>query len=142
MESAAIPLLLITFETGYCLKGLFGTLVACIVNKQVQANSTFNLNDHKFKIKFVLQLACIGFSCNTIPTYIYIEVIPYSTDTLLSIGLCNFCNNIHRLIEDIKKACKRLNYSGTANYHRSFVCQCDQEKKTHPAQLKNDPIKG
>lgn len=24
----------------------------------------------------------------------------------------------------------------------SFVCQCDQKQKLHPAQLRNDPIKG
>ena len=51
--------------------------------------------------------------------------------------------DVRRLIEDnITKACKTLNYSDSANYYLSFVCQCDQKKKLHPAQLRKDPIEG
>ena len=143
-QSAAIPPLLITFKSGYCPKGLFGALVACIVNKQVQANCTLDLNESQIRrdeICFTVGLYQLRLRINS--THIYIELVSSSTDTLLSTGLCTFCNNIRRLIENnIIKACKMLNYSDNANYQLSFVCQCDQKQKLHPAQLRNDPIKG
>ena len=122
-QSAAIPPLLITFKSGYCPKGLFGALVACIVNKQVQANCTLDLNESQIRrdeICFTVGLYQLRLRIN--PTHIYIELVPSSTDTLLSTGLCTFCNNIRRLIEsNIIKACKMLNYSDNANYHHLYV---------------------
>ena len=142
MQSAAIPPLLITFKSGYCPKGLFGALVACLVNKQVQANCTLDLNEskiHRDQICFTVGRYQLLLRLN--PTYIYIEVIPPErTQTLLSTFLCTFCNNVRKLIEDnVTKACKTLNYSDSANYDLSFVCQCDQKKELHPAQLKEGP---
>ena len=142
-QSAMIPPLLITFKSGYCPKGLFGTLVACIANKQV-ANCTLSLDEseiHRDQICFMLGLRRLNLRIN--PAYIYIEVIPYSKDSALSTDLCNLCNNVCKFIQgNITEACKTLRYLNSANYGLSFKCQCSQEDKFHPAELRNDPVNG
>ena len=133
--------LMITFESGYCPKGLFGALVVCIANKQV-ANCTLNLDESEIcrdQICFIMGLHRLLLRIN--PTYIYIELI--GTDTAVSPNLCTLCNSVRKLIEDnITKACRKLRYSTNANYRLSSVCQCSQKEKLHPAELKQDPLKG
>ena len=136
-----VPPLLITFKSGYCPKGLFGVLVACIANKQV-ANCTLNLDEskiHRNQICFTMDQHSLLLRVN--PTYIYIEVIPYSPDTPLS-TLCTPCNRIRELIfESIKIACKALHYSDSIHYRLSFECPCNkysQQEKFHPAVLRDD----
>ena len=142
-QSPTIPPLLITFKSGYCPKGLFGTLVACIANKQV-ANCTLNLDEAKIyrdQICFMLGLRRLLLRFN--PTYIYIEVIPYSTDNSLTTDLCTLCNNVRKFIEvNITEACSKLHYSNSANYGLSFICQCSGEDMLHPAEFRPDPVSG
>ena len=143
-QSSTIPPLLITFRSGYCPKGIFGALVACIVNKQV-AMCTLNLDEsriHRDQICFRLGLYKLLFRIN--PTYIYIKVVPKSTSSFTEI--CTLCNHIRRFIEhNIMEACKTLRYSENANYGLSFVCQCDlhvDKEKLCPAEVRNDPVDG
>ena len=140
-RSTTIPPLLITFKSGYCPKGLFGALVACIANKQV-ANCTLHLDEskiHRDQICFTMDQHCLLLRVN--PTYIYIEVIPYSPNAPRS-TFCTICNSVRQLIlENIKIACKTLHYSNSANCCLSFECPCDehgQHKKFHPAVLRCD----
>ena len=135
------PPLLITFKSGYCPKGLFAALVACITNKQV-ANCNLNLDEskiHRDQICFTMDQHSLLLRVN--PTYIYIEVIPYNPDAPLS-TLCTICNGVRELIlENIKTACKTLHYSNNANCCLSFECPCDQygqRDKFHPAVLRCD----
>ena len=86
---------------------------------------------------------CTWFAQRINPTYIYIEFIPYRTDTALSTDLYNLCNNVRKSIEgNIAEACKTLHYSNSANYGLSFICQCSEEDILHPAELRNDPVNG
>ena len=140
-RSSTIPPLLITFKSGYCPKGLFGALVACIANKQV-ANCTLNLDEskiHRDQICFTMDQHSLLLRVN--PTYIYIEVIPYSHNAPLS-TLCTICNGVCKLIlGNIKTACKTLHYSNNANCCLSFECPCDrygQQEKFHAAVLRCD----
>ena len=141
-RSATIPPpLLITFKSGYCPKGLFGVLVACIANEQV-ANCKLNLDESKIyrdQICFTMDQHNLLLRVN--PIYIHIEVIPYSPDTSLS-SLCTTCNGVRKLIlENIKTACKTLHYLDNANCCLSFECPClqyDQQEKFHPAVLRSD----
>ena len=141
-KSATTAPLLITFRSGYCPKGLFGVLVACIVKKRV-ANCKLGLDEseiHRDQICFTLGLHRLLLRIN--PTYICIEVIPYKTDTLLSIDLCTLCNDVRKFIEDsIIEACKTLHYSNSANYGLSFICQCREKDIFHLAELK-DSVNG
>jgi len=148
-QSATIPPLLITFKSGYCPKGLFGTLIACIANKQVHTSCTLDLDEsqiHRDQVCFTV--GHYGLLLKIKPTYIYIEIVPDSTytDSSLSTGICTLCNSIRNLIEEnIAEACKTLCYSDCVNYSLSFVCHCalhSQEEEFHPAQLRNDPVKG
>ena len=145
-QSTTFPPLLITFKSGYCPKGLFGALVACIANKQV-ANCTLSLDESQIKRdQICFQIGLYRLLLRINPTYIYIEIIPNKTDTSLSTHLCNLCNGVRKLIEDnIIEACKTLRYSDNANYGLSFICLCDpcsQEVKLHPAELRGDPVNG
>ena len=136
---ATIPPLLITFKSGYCPKGLFGALVACIANKQV-ANCTLNLDEAKInrdQICFTMGQYNLLLRIN--PTYIYIEIIPDKPDRPLSI-LCTQCNSVRKLIlENIQIACKTLHYSDDASGRLSFECnQCGELENFHPAVLRED----
>ena len=144
-QSATIPPLLITFKSGYCPKGLFGSLVACIVNNKKQvANCKLSLDEseiHRDQICFRLGLHRLLLRID--PTYIYIEVIPHRTDTSLSTELCTLCSNVRKFIEDnITEVCKPLHYSNSANYGLSFICQCREDEIFHPAELRHDPVNG
>ena len=111
-QSSTIPPLLITFKSGYCPKGLFGSLVACIANKRV-ANCVLNLDESKIyrdQICFTMDKHTLLLRVN--PTYIYIEVVPYNPDTTPLSILCDICNGVRELIEEnIKIACQPLHYS-------------------------------
>ena len=138
-KSATIPPLLITFKSGYCPKGLFGALVARIVNKKVE-NCVLNLDESKiYRYQICFKMDKHNLLLRVNPAYIYIEVIPYSPDTPLS-TLCNICNGVCELIkESIKIACKMLHYSDNVNYSLSFECNdCDQQDTFHPAVLRED----
>ena len=136
---ATIPPLLITFKSGYCPKGLFGALVACIANKQV-ANCILNLDEAKInrdQICFTMGRYDLLLRVN--PTYIYIQIIPDKSDKPLS-TLCTQSNSVRKLIvENIRIACKTLHYSDDANGRLSFECnQCGELEKIHPAVLRED----
>ena len=138
IQSATIPPLLIMFKSGYCPKGLFGALVACITNKQV-AGCTLNLEEshiHQDQISFTMDHYSLHLRVH--PTFIYIEVIPSNPDTPLS-AFCTPCNSVRKLIlENLNKACKTLRYSDNAKCSVSFQCSCDQQQRFHPAVLRDD----
>ena len=133
-QPSPIPPLLITFKSGYCPKGLFGSLVACIANKQVE-NSTLDLDQSKInrdQICFAMGQCILLLRVKA--TCIYIEVSPCNPDVPLS----TLCNNVRKLIFDnIERACKALHYSLTPNKHYflSFEGWCDQCEKLHPVAL-------
>ena len=135
MQSSIIPPLLVTFKSGYCPKGLFGALVACIANKHV-SNCMISLEEskiHRDQICFKLGQHTLLLRSN--PAYVYIEVTPYSTNNSLSAELCTLCNSVRTFLEsNITKACKTLSYSDSAKYSLSFVCQCSQKEGFHPAE--------
>ena len=139
-QPAAIPPLLITFQSGYCPKGLFGALVACIANKQV-AKCALNLNEseiHRDQICFMMGLHKLLLRIN--PIYIYVQIIPANRDTILSTELCTLCNNVRELIKgNITEACKTLRYSSlNEDIKLSFRCQCSHKETFHPAELRED----
>ena len=132
--SATIPPLLITFKSGYCPKGLFGSLVACIANKQVE-NSTLDLDKskiHRDQICFAMGQCFLLLRVNA--SCIYIQIITCKPDA----PLLTLCNGVRKLIFDnIDQACKALHYSLTPNKHYflSFEGWCEQCKKRHPISL-------
>ena len=139
--SAIIPPLLIRFESGYCPKGLFGVLVACIVNKPVAG---YKLRLDKTDTCITRDAICFGIGQNELllkitPTYIYIEL--KTKDTSFLAKRSSLCNDIRKCIEYyIERACETLHYSCSTKYRLSFPCQCSQEEKFHPAELSKGHI--
>ena len=136
-QPAAIPPLLITFKSGYCPKGLFGSLVACIAR-----NPTLNLDKSSIcrdQICFAMNQCSLFLRVS--PTSIYFEI--NSGDTVKPLSV--LCNDFRRMIFDsIDQACKALHYSLTAHtdYFLSFEDWCDHCKKLHPLQtVLNDDLK-
>ena len=83
-QPAAIPPLLITFKSGYCPKGLFGSLVACIAR-----NPTLNLDKSSIcrdQICFAMNQCSLFLRVS--PTSIYLEINPGNSEKPLSV-LCN-----------------------------------------------------
>ena len=137
-QSDAIPPLLITFKSGYCPKGLFGSLVSCIANKRV-SNSTLDLDQSEIYRDQI----CFNMGegrrllLRVNPTFIYIEIIPCNSHESLS-TLSKLCNGVRKLIfENISEACKALHYSlkEDTDYFLSFEGRCNQCNKDHPVVL-------
>ena len=133
--STIIPPLLITFKSGYCPKGLFGALVACIANKEI-ASCTLSLDESEiYRNKICFRMGQDGLLLTMYPTYIHIEL--KRENPSFSVELCTLCNNVRELItKNIAEACNTLNYSNSANYKLSFACQRSQQEEFHPAELR------
>ena len=128
-QPAPIPPLLITFKSGYCPKGLFGSLVACIAK-----NSPLNLDRskiHRDQICFDMNQCSLLLRVS--PTCICFEINPGNTVEPLSV----LCNGFRKMIfNSVDQACTALHYSLTAHtdYVLSFEGWCDQCEKLHPLQ--------
>ena len=139
--SAIIPPLLIRFESGYCPKGLFGVLVASIVKEPVAG---YKLRLDKTDTCITRDAICFGIGQNELllkitPTYIYIEL--KTNDTSFLAERSSLCNDIRKCIDyNIERACETLHYSCSKKYRLSFPCQCSQEEKFHPAELRKGHI--
>ena len=139
-QSDAIPPLLITFKSGYCPKGLFGSLVACIANKQV-LNSTLDLDRSEiYRDQIYFNICEVKLLLKVRPTLVYIGIIPRNPDESLPTlsTLSKLCNGVRKLVfENTKRACKTLHYSLTAHtdYFLSFEGRCNQCDKDHPVVL-------
>ena len=128
-QPALIPPLLVTFKSGYCPKGLFPSLLACIArNAKLDLHKS---NIHHNQICFALS------QCNLLlrvsPACIYLETNPGNTVKPLSV----LCNGFRKMIfNSLDEVCKTLYYSLTAHtdYFLSFEGWCDQCKKLHPLQ--------
>ena len=136
-QSGVIPPLLVTFKCGYCPKGLFGSLVACIANEQV-VNSTLDLDKSKiFRDQICFKMNEGNLHLRVSATLVYIEIIPCNPNVPLS-TLSILCNGVRKLIfENIDRACKTLRYSLTAHkdYFLAFEDWCNECKKCHPVVL-------
>ena len=128
-QLAAIPPLLVIFKSGYCPKGLFGSLIACIArNIELDLDKS---NIHRDQICFTMNQCSLLLRVS--PTSIYLEINPGNIVKPLSV-LCNgFCKMI---LDSIDQACEALHYSLTAHtdYFLSFEGWCDHCKKLHPLQ--------
>ena len=134
-QSPTIPPLLITFQSGYCPKGLFGALVACIANRQV-ANCTLSLDESQiYRNQICFRMGQEKLVLTIYPTYVHIEL--KRANPSISVELCTLCNRVRELIEkNITEACKTLNYSKNANYKISFACHCSPNEEFHLAELR------
>ena len=134
-QSATIPPLLMTFKCGYCPKGLFGALVACIANKHV-VNSKLDLDRSKiYRNQICFKMSEGDLHLKVSPTLVYIEII--TCNQSLS-TLSKLCNGVRKLIfENIKRACKTLHYSlkEHEDYFLSFEGRCSKCDKDHPVAL-------
>ena len=134
-QSDTIPPLLITFKSGYCPKGLFGSLVACIANKKVM-NSTLHLDKSQiYRDKICFPMSQYSLCLRFTATCICIEV---SCLNMSQSKRCAHCNAIRELIfKNVKNVCEVLQYSLAENtdYFLSFESQCHQCEKIHPVVL-------
>ena len=128
-QLAAIPPLLVIFKSGYCPKGLFGSLIACIArNTELDLDKS---NIHRDQICFTMNQCSLLLRVS--PTSIYLEINPGNIVKPLSV----LCNHFRKMIFDsIDQACEALHYSLTAHtdYFLSFEGWCDHCKKLHPLQ--------
>ena len=128
-QPAAIPPLLVIFKSGYCPKGLFGSLIACIArNTKLDLDKS---NIHRDQICFTMNQCSLLLRVS--PTSIYLEINPGNSVKPLSV----LCNGFRKMIFDsIEQACKALYYSLTAHmdYFLSIEGWCDHCEKFHPLQ--------
>ena len=139
LTSTSVPHLMITFECGYCPKGLAGALVKYLIADEAESCYTWRLRHKKifrnqvsFKVgpheTMTLKIFC---------THLEIILIPNRTFSFVRdrIPLEKVCCEIRRVLEaGIRKVTVDINYVD-AQHALTFSCECKDCKGSYPGEL-------
>ena len=135
--SQQIPPLLVTFQCGYCPKGLFSALVACLLSKVKVRGTTWRLKKDgmaRDQVTFHVGRESHAVAIMTKLTHLEVLLQPtplpsYQKPTSLEV----ICNTVRESIgECITAVCKTLRYSLDSTYDYGFYCNhksCIRSKK-------------
>ena len=136
-ECSVVPPLLVTFDSGYCPRGVFGSLVVHLM-KKVKEDLEFPWKIEEDKIyRNQVQMSVGPYDCFRFrlhSQYIRIDLVVSSRERReLPLGrVC--CDVRHCLHESIGKVIEALNYSQKAGHSFAFVCP-EETAEIHPATI-------
>ena len=140
LTSTSVPHLMITFECGYCPKGLAGALVKYLIADEAESCYTWKLRHKKifrnqvsFKVGPHETMTLKIFS-----THLEIILIPNRTFSFVRddrIPLEKVCCEVRRVLEvGIRKVTADINYVD-AQHALTFSCECKDCKGSYPGEL-------
>ena len=140
LTSTNVPHLMITFECGFCPKGLAGALIKYLIADEAQSRYTWQLchkkifrNQVSFKVGPHETMTLKIFS-----THLEIILIPNRTFPFIrgdKVPLENVCDEIRRVLEHgIRKVTADINYVD-AQHALTFSCECKNCKGSYPGKL-------
>ena len=140
LTSTSVPRLMITFECGFCPKGLAGALIKYLIADEAQSCYTWKLchkkifrNQVSFKVGPHETMTLKIFS-----THLEIILIPNRTFPFVrgdKVPLDKVCCEICRVLEDgIRKVTADINYVD-AQHSLTFSCECKNCKGSYPGKL-------
>ena len=137
LAATPIPQLIVTFECGYCPKGLAGALIKYLMANEMQSCYTWDIFTEKIyrnQVSFhVGPLDTIVIKIT--PTYLEIVCIPNrkGRNHEQECPLSNVCSEVRKAVEaGIRQVTSDINYVN-AQHSLTFRCEC---KGDHPASLK------
>ena len=136
LTGTSVPQLVVTFECGYCPKGLAGALIKYLMANEMESCYPWKINTDKIfrnQVSFRVEpLDTIVLSIT--PTYLEIACIPGRfPDRDKKCPLSKVCSEVRNAIEaGIKQVTSDINYVN-AQHHLTFHCEC---KGDHLASLK------
>ena len=137
LTATPIPQLIVTFECGYCPKGLAGALIKYLMANEMESSYTWEIyTDKIFRNQVSFHVGPLDTIVLRItPTYLEIVCIPDKKvpNREKKCPLANVCSEVRKAIEaGIKQVTSDINYVN-AQHGLTFRCEC---KGDHPASLK------
>ena len=133
-----VPPLFITFKSGYCPKGIFGSLIVKLLKKDKQSSFKWELNEDRiYWDQICLSIGPYdSFRFSLRPTYIKLSLISTNTG-IRKIPLGRVCCDVRREIEiSICSVTESLHYTQRASHSLAFACPHNQ---LHAAEIKFSP---
>ena len=138
---STIPQLIVTFQCGYCPKGLFGTLITYLINNEMQSDFEWELNTDKiYRDEVCFQVGPYDtVTIRFLPIHLEITCVKCNPD--LSRSNCteeSVCQEVCQSVENgIKTVTSAINYIN-AQHSFTFYCTSGSEecrRDPHPAKL-------
>lgn len=123
-SQAEVPPIMITFESGYCPKGIFGSLVVKLLNKDKMSSFEWKLNqDRIYRNQISLSVGPYDFfEFSLFPTHIKIS-LDTITKLCRTIPLGRVCCDVIREVEsNIRTVTEALHYTQRASHSLAFAC--------------------
>ena len=138
--SSGVPPLLITFESGYCPKGLFGALVVYLLQNKMKSELEWGLEqDNIFRDQICLSVGPYdSFQLKVLPAFLSIELCTSTGASTRRLTLASVCCEVQRCINTgIGKVSETLHCSRKAAHSFGFFCpvKVDIDQPSHPATV-------
>ena len=138
-QCSTIPPLIVTFDCGYCPKGLFGTLITYLIANEMQTDYEWELlTDQIFRDEVSFQVGPYDvITLRFLPAYL--EILCCASNSALRRTDCQeeVCKEVWQSLEaGIKTVTSSINY---INAKHSFTFYCTSEncrRQPHPSKLK------
>ena len=137
---SSVPPLLVTFESGYCPKGLFGALVVYLLQNKMKSELEWGLEQDKiFRDQICLSVGPFdSFQLKVLPAFLSIELCASSGASTRRLSLASVCSEVQRCISSgIDEVSKTLHCSRKAAHSFGFFCPevVDTNLSPHPATV-------
>ena len=137
--SSGVPPLLITFESGYCPRGLFGALVVYLLQNKMMSEFEWGLEqDNIFRDQIYLSVGPYdSFQLRVLPAFLSIELCTSTGASPRKLTLASVCCEVQRCINTgIGKVSETLHCSQKAAHSFGFFCtEIDTDQPSHPATV-------
>ena len=135
-----LPPLLVTFESGYCPKGLFGAVAVYLLQNKMTSKLEWELEQDKiFRDQVCLSVGPYdSFLLTVLPCFLSIELCTSSGASTRMISLASVCSEVHRCINRaVSEVSKALRCSQKAEPSFGFFCPEDvvASQSPHPATV-------
>ena len=132
-----IPPLLVTFQCGYCPKGIFSALVAYLLSKRTVSGTAWRLKKDGMARDQVTFHAGVERNIVAVRTHVtHLDVTVQPTYNRDPPSVCKVCSNIRESIQEaVQTVSRTLHYSCDCSFSFAFNCyhpQCTRSK-THAA---------
>jgi GTPase SAR1 family protein len=142
LSKCKIPSILLTFGSGYCPKGIFGSLVVKLLDKDKCSEFEWALEeDHIYRDQLSLSVGPFdSFQFRVSATFIQVDLIDSLSPPSRSVSLEAVCYDVRHCIEkSIEFVSKKLHYTHKAAHSLAFLCPGPHNDITmadvHPAVI-------
>ena len=136
-----VPPLLVTFESGYCPKGLFGAVAVYLLQNKMKSKLEWGMEQEKiFRNQICFFVGPYdSFQLKVLPSFLSIELCASSRVSARRISLPSVCSEVRRCISSgVSDVCKTLHCPRMAAHSFGFFCpeeEVDANQSPHPATV-------